>query len=1114
MDNGHLPNIPLTQSHRTTRPHQEQAETETSKRGKKGAGLGEDGEDGKSGKNGKKGQSGKSGNADDDEYDEYGNRINKKYGEGGAEGDEFGDGDNEDLYERLTDESDRADEDTEKVFAGTADFTETIKSLMKSGDLSKSQELDFNENDENGGNYYNENDENGSRSNSRSGNPMLGMSGRQGNCSGSRLSQTGGSGANGSGGAGDESENAKLGMSGNLGGSGVGGSGSRAGSKLGQTGGSGAGGNGSRTGSRLSQTGGSGAGGSGSRSGSRAGGNGADGEGGEGADGQGKASNMINTLGSSLLGDAGADGSGAGGAGGSGSRAGSKLGQSGEDGADGTGGNGSRTCSRLSQNGGAGTDGADGSGSRAGSKLGQTGGSGAGGSGSRAGSRLSQTGGSGAGGTGSRAGSRASQAGANDDGTDGADGEGKASNLLNTKGSSLLGDAGADGKDGNGKDGVNGDGTDGANANGEGGDGSKTGTGAGAGEGDEEPQEVKHSRYAMGIDLGTTFCRYGVFHDDNIDTNGLDNVLQSAVVFDGDNRIVGVVPMSLEDDENAVVVTDFKRIIGRDFTDPSLPLFLENLPYKVVEDGETHRPAVEVPINGETKTFSAEQITAMLLAHVKELVSSQMGEEVTDAVISVPAFFTQAQRKATMDAGKIAGLNVIRIINEPTAAAVSFNAQQIAENAVKNGVDGENQDGEDEAKNVLVYDLGGGKLDVSILAVEGGDCTAIKTTGNTNLGGVDFDNRLVQLILKDFMDKTGLDPRDSHAAMRRLRVEAEKLKITLSEQDEADLHIPDFYGGKDLDFHITRAEFEDQCDDIFKQCLEPVEDIFADEELAIGDISKVLLVGGSSKIPRLRRMLRKFFGDDMEFFDVDQNEAVVEGAAMQGAIMKGQQDKKLRGVAIHGSVPLSLGISCANGKNMIIIPRGTTLPCKRFTQATTIRDKQRNVGFDIVEGERPMAADNIKLGHVTVSGIQIAKRGVPKIEVAMTITEDGILVVTGRDLMTHVAVTASVENKGTLPQAAVSKMIRQAAQEKFNDDLKMKRAERKTELVYFLERAEAAYNDESKTKKLKPADKAQYKQYVDEYKTWLEKHQDEIPSAYQRKYNTLYYALNKIMPVK
>ncbi|KAK8881942.1 Hsp70 chaperone [Tritrichomonas musculus] len=974
MDNGHLPTLPANYNYKNSEYYKTVQENNKNNKDKTQNGEDQEGE-----------------NADNKRTStKHRHRHSKSGTHHGSKGKDNNNGnDDENEDENGWDDDDVADGDNQRLFAGTADFTATLKSLNNSCDLSKSQEMHIN--DENDAN--NANNENGGRSGQ-----------------GSRMSGKGSNLGSTSGGKNKNGENGEGGENGD-----------------GATSGTGEGA-------------------------------------GEGANGEGRASNLLNSIGGGLVGDgSNADGNGAGG---------SKSGRS----------------SKLSKTGGS-TKGEDGNeDGAAGSKSGRS-------------SKLNKTGGSTNGGDG--------------DGDANGNGEGRATDLLNSVGNDLLGgQKGQDNENGEGGD-ENGDGT---------GEGSKNKNGANEDDDNEdnngEIPEVKHSRYAMGIDLGTTFCRYGVFHDDNVDLNGLDNVIQSAVVFDGDNRIVGVVPMSLDNDENAVVVTDIKRIIGRDFTDPSLPTFLENLPYKVVEDSETHRPLVQVPVEGENQIFSAEQITAMLLSHVKELVSSQMGEEVTDAVISVPAYFTQVQRQATIDAGRIAGLNVIRIINEPAAAAVAYNAIHAGQSENGGENDNENKEdgnqGENEVKEILVYDMGGGKLDVSILQVEGGDMTTVKTTGDPNLGGLDFDNVLVNLILKDFKDKTGLNARESPLAMRRLKNEAEKLKITLSEQDEADLHIDDFYGGQDLDFHITREDFEKACEDLFKKAMEPLNDIFdgSADSVDKSSIKQVLLVGGSTKIPRLRRQLREFFDESIPFIDVDQNEAVCEGAAIQGAIIKGQKDAKLNGVSIHGSVLLSLGISCANGKNMIIIPRGSKLPVKRFTNATTIRDKQRNVGFDIVEGERPMAADNIKLGHVTVSGIQIAKRGVPKIEIAMTINEDGILIVTGRDITTHVAVTATVENKGNLPHDAVRKMIRQAEKEKFNDDLKMKRAERKTELVYFLERAENALKDENKTKNLKPADKAQFEQYVNDYKTWVEKHPDEIPSAYQRKYNTLYYALNKIMPVK
>lgn len=638
----------------------------------------------------------------------------------------------------------------------------------------------------------------------------------------------------------------------------------------------------------------------------------------------------------------------------------------------------------------------------------------------------------------------------------------------------------------------------------------------------EKSMKKQKESLAVGIDLGTTFCRYSVFHDDLVDNNNHNNVIESAIVFDGNEKIVGVVPISVQDDENAIIITAIKRIIGRDFSDPTLKPFLDTLPYKVIEDPKTGRPLAEIPINGETKLYGFEELTAMILSHIKRLVSAQMGEEIIDAVISVPSYFSNAQRKATMDAGKLAGFNVLRIINEPAAATASYalKKQMLGEDLFKGG-----------PKDIVVYDLGGGKLDVALMHLENGECTTLKTTGNTHFGGIDFDHLLALRIAEEFKKMAGIkeDITKKSILMRKLTREAEKAKIKLSTEEEVDIFIPEFYKGIDLRCHITRAEFEETCESLFKQCLPPLEELFATtenkgkkgnskqkesndkkEDVKKESIKTIIMTGGCSKIPKVKQIVKEFFGDDIELYFPDENESVANGVAMQGAILKGN----LEGFSITGTVALSLGVSSVNGTVTIIIPRGTKLPATMTTTATTSKDNQKNVGFDICEGERPMASDNIKLGHVTIAGIQQAPRGIPKIEITMTINENGILVVTGKDLTTNATVTTTVENKGNLKTEEIEKMLQQAEKEKQNDLLIKKRIEVKSELSFFIERAEKAISNPKRISKLSKENIAKFKSLVYECKNWVESNPDEAPSIYQKKYNELYYGLNKIMVIK
>jgi molecular chaperone DnaK (HSP70) len=587
----------------------------------------------------------------------------------------------------------------------------------------------------------------------------------------------------------------------------------------------------------------------------------------------------------------------------------------------------------------------------------------------------------------------------------------------------------------------------------------------------KQRRRLPRSKVVVGIDLGTSACRFGIFREHKYEGQATGDVLKSVIVFSGDTKTVGSIP---PDTDDVIVVTDLKQIIGRDFSDSSLTPYLEKLPFPVIEDPDTGRPVIQI---GDHR-YTAEELVAMLLANIRERVSQQLGENVRDAVISVPAFFSNAQRQATIDAGKIAGLRVLRIVSEPAAVALVFNAKNPSE----------------EPRHIVVFDMGAGKLDISLATLENGVCTVVKTTGNTQLGGSDIDRRLVD----HFISQLG---EDTPAAVRRLRDDCERAKIELSSNQSTVL----------LDSELTRAQFEDICEDVFQSVLKPLHELFSDGSVQRENVSKVLLVGGTTKIPRIRRMLADFFGDGVELFDTEAHKIdVAEGAAMQGAILKGN----LEGVAIRNSTPLSLGISLANGTTLVILPRGSPLPATLSTPATTFQDDQLNVGFDIVQGERPLARDNIKLGHITVEGIQRARRGVPRLLVEMTLDEDGILIVTAKDLRTGAAMTSRLENKGNLSPGQIDRLLAEAENEAGNDPQLRERAAAKSELEFFLERARKVFDTEVDAGRLTVADQEKVQLTLRDGTTWLQQHNTDEPHAYEQKYSELRAALNEVFPVQ
>jgi molecular chaperone DnaK (HSP70) len=601
---------------------------------------------------------------------------------------------------------------------------------------------------------------------------------------------------------------------------------------------------------------------------------------------------------------------------------------------------------------------------------------------------------------------------------------------------------------------------------------------------------LPRSSQAIGIDIGTQSCRYSLFRDeDNADGTSQD-VLRSVIVFHGDQRTVGFVPLLPVDADDVFVIGDLKRIIGRDFADPSLEAYVRQVSYPVDHEPETDRPVIQI---GE-KQFTPEQLMAMLLSIIRQRVSIQLNANVVDAVISVPAFFTNAQRQATIDAGRIAGLNVMRIVNETAAVAMAFNAKHRA----------------DEPRNILVFDLGAGKLDVSLIRLEGPVCTVVKTAGNTQLGGFDID----QILVDHFIPELG-PLHESQAVIRYLREECERAKIELSTAMETQIQLPLEDPELPCTRDLTRDEFERLCEKFFQQCIGIVTDLFAESVIQKTEVSLIILTGGSSNIPRLRVLLADFFGEGVEFFDVDLNGiSVADGAAMQGAIMKGSPAGALEGVSIRNSTALSLGISLANGTTHIILPRGSILPTVFSVVTTTYRDGQTNVGFDIVQGERALAKDNIKLGHVTVDGIESAKRGLPKISVEMALDEDGILVVTAKDLATDLTVSARIENRGNLSRPRVEQLLTEAQKERTTDPHVRERAEISSELGFFLDRAKAAFDYEIRKRRIPFADQEKCRLAMVTARDWIANHPKHSPAAYRNQFEQVRRIVNEVITVR